>query len=149
MAEIDLTQAEADVLIAMAKHKVDDHPWDYPSLGGAISMPLASIDRRERFLLDVHRGRINSLKGTYQTRARQVVVLVRLCLGGGAHRNPDGDRITGPHLHIYREGFGDKWAMPLPEVPFPQSADLWQTLWDFMRYCNIVEPPDIRRGLFP
>ena len=69
-------------------------------------------------------SRINALKGTYQTRARQVMVLVRLCFGGGAHRNPDGVRITSPHLHTYREGFGDKWAMPLPEVQFPHSADL-------------------------
>jgi len=98
MAEVDLTQAEADALIAMAKYKVDDQLWDYPSLGGAISIPLVSIEKRERFLLDVHRGRINSLKGTYQTRARQVVVLVRLCFGGGPHRNPNGERITSPHL---------------------------------------------------
>jgi hypothetical protein len=30
MAEIDLTQAEADALITMAKYKVDDQLWDYP-----------------------------------------------------------------------------------------------------------------------
>jgi hypothetical protein len=149
MAEIDLTQAEADMLIALAKYKVDDQLWDYPSLSGAISIPLVSVDKRERFLLDVRRGRINSLKGIYQTRTRQVVVLVRLCFGGGPHRNPSGERIPSPHLHIYREGFGDKWAMPLPEVQFPHSADLWQMLQDFMHYCKIVEPPHIDRGLFP
>lgn len=46
MAEIDLTQAEADALIAMAKYKVDDQLWDYPSLGGAINIPLVSIEKR-------------------------------------------------------------------------------------------------------
>jgi len=148
MAEIDLTQAEADVLLAMAKCKVDDEPWDYPGLGGALSIPLVSQDRRERFVLDIRRGRIKSLKGTYQTRARQVVILVRLCFGGAPHRNPDGEKIASPHLHRYREGYGDKWAEPLPMAEFPQSADLWQTLQDFMRYCNIIEPPHIVRGLF-
>lgn len=36
MPEINLTQAEADVLIAMEKHKVNDDRWDYPGLGGMI-----------------------------------------------------------------------------------------------------------------
>jgi hypothetical protein len=26
--------------------------------------------------------------------------------------------------------------------------DVWRTLEDFMRYCHIVEPPIIERGLF-
>lgn len=149
MAEIDLTQAEADALIGITKDRVDDQQWDYPALGGSLSIPLVSLDRRERFLLDIRRGRINSIKGTYQTRARQVVVLVRLCFGGAPHRNPDGERIANPHLHRYREGYGDKWAAPLTAAQFPQSADLWHTLQDFMRYCNVVEPPYRDRGLFP
>jgi hypothetical protein len=31
---------------------------------------------------------------------------------------------------------------------FPDMNDLWRTLEDFMRYCNITEPPFIERGLF-
>jgi len=148
MAEINLTQAEADALIAVAKVSVNDDAWDYPALGGSICVPLTSFDRRENFLLDVSRGRIDLLKGTYQNRARQVVVLVRLDFGGQPHRNPDGEEIASPHLHIYREGFGDKWAVPLPLKEFPNADDFWHTLQDFMRYCNITQPPMIRRGLF-
>lgn len=147
MAEINLTQAEANALIVMAKHRVDGTEWDYPDLGGAVSIPLVSSNRREQFLLDLRRGRIDLAKGTYQNRGRQVVVLVRLDLGGAPHRNPDGEEMDSPHLHIYREGFGDKWAMPVPE-DFRDLTNPWQTLDDFMRYCNIVEPPNIRRGLF-
>ena len=80
MAEINLTQAEADALIALEKHRVDDKQWDYPGMGGSISVPLVSADRREQFILDVSRGRIDLAKGTYQNRARQVVVLVRLAI---------------------------------------------------------------------
>ncbi len=47
MAEINLTQAEADALIAMAKHRVDGTEWDYPDLGRAVSIPLVSSNRRE------------------------------------------------------------------------------------------------------
>jgi hypothetical protein len=148
MADINLTQAEADALIAMEKHRVDNSTWDYPGLGGSISVPLVSSDRRENFILDVSRGRIDLLKGTYQNRARQVAVLVRLDFGGQPHRNPDDQEVSSPHLHIYREGYGDKWAVPVPPERFPDTLDLWELLQDFMRFCNIVEPPYIEKGLF-
>ena len=119
MAEINLTQTEADALIAMEKRRINDERWDYPVLGGSISVPLISADRKENFILDVSRGKINLAKGTYQNRARQVVVLVRLDFGGQPHRNPDGEELESPHLHVYREGYGDKWAVPVPTGAFP------------------------------
>ena len=148
MAEINLTQTEADALIAMEKHRVNNERRDYPVLGGSVSIPLISADRRENFILDVSRGRINLAKGTYQNRPRQVVVFVRLDFGGQPHRNPDGEELESPHLHVYREGYGDKWAVPVPTSAFPDIADTWKTLEDFMRFCNIAHPPLIERGLF-
>lgn len=117
-------------------------------MGGAISIPLISVDKRERFLLDIWHSRLDLLKGNYQNRARQVVILVRLDFGGSPHRNPDGQEISIPHLHVYREGFGDKWASPVPRELFSNITDLWKTLEDFMRFCNIIQPPIIQRGLF-
>jgi hypothetical protein len=148
MAELLLTQTEADALIALAKQRIDTTMWDYPDLGGRLSVPLVSTNRREQFILDLRRGRIDLAKCTYQNRGRQVVVLVRIDFGGTAHRNPDGEEIGSPHLHVYREGYGDKWAVPAPTDRFGDPSDPWQTLEDFMRYCNIVDPPAIRRGLF-
>ena len=148
MADFDLTQAVADALIALEKCRVDTEEWDYPDFGGAIAVPLISVDRHERFVLDLRRSQIDLAKGTYQNRARQVVVLVRLDFGGRPHRNPDGNRVESPHLHLYREGYGDKWAFPVPGERFMDLSDAWQTLEDFMAYCNVVEPPVIRRGLF-
>lgn len=148
MATTDLLQAEADALIAMDKVKVNDERYDYPGTGGSLIVPLTSQDKREEFLLDIYRGRIDLLKGTYQNRARQVVVLVRVDFGGAPHRNPDGTEVPCPHLHLYREGFGDKWAEPLPVDKFKNIGDLWLTLEDFMQFCNIVDRPAIVRGLF-
>jgi hypothetical protein len=37
---------------------------------------------------------------------------MRLDLDGPPHRNPDDEEIPWPHLHVYREGYGDKWASP-------------------------------------
>jgi len=73
---------------------------------------------------------------------------MRLDIGGAPHRNPDGEEIPCPHLHIYREGFGDKWAVLAPEAHYSNLDDLYRTLEDFMRHCNIVEPPKIQPGLF-
>ncbi|MDD3828385.1 MAG: hypothetical protein PHY79_20665 [Anaerolineae bacterium] len=148
MANIDLTQAEADALIAMEKHRVNDEWHNFPALGGALVLPLQSPDRREQFLLDISQGRIDLLKVKMQNRARQVVVLVRLDLWGAPHRNPDGAEVPCPHLHIYREGYGDKWAFPVPWDECDATSNLWQALDDFMKYCCITQPPYIQRGLF-
>ena len=148
MPGTDLNQAEADALMTMEKRRVDETEWDYPDFGGRVTMPLVSMDQREPFLLDLRRARIAIGKGTYQHRGRQVAILARLDFGGAPHRNPDGGEIGSPHLHLYREGYGDKWAFPVPTDHFADLEDPWRTLEDFMRFCNIVEPPVIRRGLF-
>jgi len=147
MAEANLSQSEADALMSMEKRRADDRVYDFPDCGGIIAVPLISADRRESFLLDVSRGRIDLAKVKYQNRARQVVVLVRLDLAGAPHRNPDDSEISCPHLHIYREGFGHRWAFPVPADKFPNIGDCWETLSDFMRYCNITKRPEIRRSL--
>ena len=148
MGNPSLTQIEADALIALEKRRVDATEWNYPHFRGALTIPLVSTDRREPFLLDLRRGRIDLAKGTYQNRGRHVVVLARLDFGGRPHRNPDDSRVASPHLHLYREGFGDKWAFPVPSSGFADLTDAWRTLEDFMTFCNVVEPPFIRRGLF-
>jgi len=132
----------------MEKRRLDDARWDYPGLGGSINIPLVSSDKREDFILDISRGKIDLLKGTYQNRSRQIAVLVRLDFGGRPHRNPDDEEISSPHLHIYREGYGDKWAVQVPIDRFHDLNDLWKTLEDFMRFCNITKPPIIERGHF-
>ncbi|RJP21879.1 MAG: hypothetical protein C4527_22770 [Candidatus Omnitrophota bacterium] len=147
MAESNLTQSEAHLLITMEKQRIDEKRWDYPSLGGLISIPLVSIDKREKFLLDISRKGIDLSKSTYQNRSREIVILLRLDLGK-RHRNPDGEEISSNHLHIYREGYGDKWAYPIPEDKFPHLENLYQTLIDFMRYCNITRSPIIEESLF-
>lgn len=149
MSEINLTQAEADFLMAMDKHLAQEVLLlDLPERGQSVRVSLISADQREKFMLDMHRGRINLAKITYQNRARKVVVLQRLDIKGAPHRNPDGEEIPSTHLHVYREGFGDKWACPVPDGPFRDLDDYYQTLQDFMKFCNVVQLPGIRRRLF-
>ncbi|TVQ86049.1 MAG: hypothetical protein EA400_13835 [Chromatiaceae bacterium] len=148
MADINLTQAKADALIAMEKYSANEARNDFPLGGESVSLPLESADRREQFFLDLSRVRIDLRKVKMQNRGRQVVVLVRLDLGGAPHRKPDDAEIPAPHLHLYREGYGDKWVIPLPAEHFRDPSDVWITFEGFFRYCNITRPPHVERGLF-
>lgn len=142
----DLSQAEADALLRMEKFRIDSTLHAFPDLGGHIQIALRSQNQREFFSLDISRRRI-ALTTKYQTRGRQSLVLVRLDFNS-PHRNPDDTEVGVPHLHLYREGFGDKWAYAVPENMLKNPSDAWQVLLDFMTYCSVMEPPNISRGLF-
>ena len=148
MADINLTQDEADKLMAMEKRAVDKENRDFPGPGDKIAIPLASLDKRESFMLDVTRSQIKLSKATYQNRARTAIILMRLDLAGPPHTNPDGVEIPCPHLHTYREGYGDKWATPAPSSAYTNTADLFATFETFMQQCNVTHPPKIQMGLF-
>ncbi len=150
MAEINLTQAEADALLKMEKFSVDNTEHKLPHLGGKISVPLTSLDKKENFSLDIGKGRIDLLKQKYQTRARKAVVLARFDFGA-PHRNPPelgGEEVGVPHLHIYKEGFNDKYAINIPDGIFLDLNDPQKVLHDFMKYCNITQPPNFSMELF-
>jgi hypothetical protein len=142
----DLSQAEADALLRMEKYRVDATAHAFPDLGGHTQIALQSQNQRESFSLDISRRRI-ALTTKYQTRGRQSVVLARLDFNS-PHRNPDDTEVGIPHLHIYKEGFGDKWAYEVPADMLKNPFDAWQVPLDFMSYCSVVEPPNISRGLF-
>ncbi len=157
-----LTQSEADTLIAMPKKKSTGEQYDFPISGEILTIPIISIDERESFLIDVNRrGRIRLTKCTYQERYRGIIILVWLDINGPPHTNLEttsvplpyfyqynGQTIQSPHLHLYVEGFIDRWAIPAPSDIFNRTNDLYETLMDFFHYCNVIEPPIIQRGLF-
>ena len=148
MADIEITQAEADFLIAMEKRFVDHNDWTFPADGERIGLALTPRDKRENFMLDVTRARIKLTKATYQNRARQAIILMRLDLDGPPHRNPDGTEIPCPHLHVYKEGFGDKWASAAPADRYADTMDLFSTCEAFLQHCNITGPSKMQKGLF-
>lgn len=148
MADINVTQAEADALLAMEKHRSDDRSYRYPGPQTSIIVPLISVDKRETFLLDINRRKINIKRYTYMNRARTVVILARLDVEGSPHRNPDGIEIPTPHIHIYKEGFHDKWAYPIQPDNFTNIENPWVTLEEFMKFCNVTVPPLIEKGMF-
>jgi hypothetical protein len=148
MAELDLAQSEADALIVMEKHRIDERVWNFPNPGKKIEIPLTSADKRESFLLGVTRVQVTLNKVTYQNRARGSVTLIRLDVGGAPHRNPDGREVPCPHVHLYREGFGDKWAYPASPEMYPNLSSFSAAFESFMQHCNITQQPAVQIGMF-
>jgi len=148
MAETDLTQSEADLLLSLEKIRSDSNTYDFPRPGESIALDLQSTNGRESFTLDILRGRISLSKCTYQNRARTIIILARVDLSGAPHRNPDGAIVPCPHIHLYREGYGDKWAWPIHEVIDGFIEELRDAYDQFCEFCNITEPPKLQRGLF-
>ena len=142
-----ITQEEADLLIGLPKRFESDKPIALGNVSLDYTRKLLSIDRREIFFLDVWRGSLNLKKYKLQNRARSVEILVRVDIQGSPHKNPDGAVILCPHIHIYKEGYNDKWAYPLSEHPFRDPKNIIITFEDFAEFCNIVEYPDVQGKL--
>lgn len=142
--------------MALAKKRSDDIRRDFPIPGETLTIPVESLDGREKFQLDINRGRIRLTKCTYQERYQSINVLVRLDLDGPPHTNPEvhvpprpflipynGSTLRTPHLHLYFEGYLDKWAIPLP-ARFSNIDDLFTAFEDFCGFCNISLVPLIK-----
>ena len=139
-----LTQAEADLFIRMAKHFVRPPAAISIPSGVDETYELAGLDDRERFLLDVWRGTLRLTKLKFQNRVRTVVVLVRLDVDGAPHTNPDGQKLLGTHLHVFREGFDDKWAYAVDGAVFTLLSDPGTTFQEFCAFCKIESPPPVQ-----
>lgn len=136
-----ITTEDFQKLMSMKKVFVDSS-FSFPPIGEKSSFELASENRREKFFLDINRsGRIELKKMTIQNR--HVEILVRLDIDSGPHRNPDGTKTSRNHIHIYREGEGDSWAIDLDvfkDIDFNSCKEPIEYLVTFCNYCNILLP---------
>ena len=60
---------------------------------------------------------------------------------------PDGTKVGAPHLHVYTEEYGDKFAIEVPPGMLSDVNSGIAVLNDFMKYCNIKNC-QIETGLF-
>lgn len=103
------------------------------------------VGSTSEFILDICNGRIELSKVKYQTRHSTTnTILLRIdTSSGGLHFNPDGTPVGCPHIHIYREGYGDKWAYPLNNEIFTNTNDIVTILQDFLALFNVENIPRI------
>ena len=93
---MEITQTEADYLMKLVKQF---ETQDTIVLGNTYLKkfhPLISIDGREKFSLDVWHSSIVLNKYRFQERARSVIILARVDIGGALHTNPDGVKVLCP-----------------------------------------------------
>lgn len=133
-----INSEEFDRLMAIKKLLKDNNIIAIPSLGKRQDYEVVSMDKKEQFVLTISRGTIDISKIKYQNLYKRYnLILVRIDLAGPRHLNPDGIFIGHPHIHIYKEGYGDKWAYLLPNEFFTDVNDMVRLLEDFLKYCNI------------
>lgn len=130
--------------MAVAKHFVRPPAAITIPPGVDETYELADPGDREKFLLDVWRGTIRLSKLKFQNRVRSAIVLVRLDVDGAPHTNPDGQQLPGTHLHLFREGYDDKWAFPVNVNQFTLLNDPGTTFQEFCAFCKIESPPPVQ-----
>ncbi len=143
LLNMDLAQQIADQLLAMEKEFTTSDPINLHS-GAKFIRELASTNGQEQFLLDFYQGTIRLNKVTSNHRYARTIILARLDLNGSPHMNPDGQVIHGSHLHLYREGYGDKWASLLDATVFTDAADPALSLRQFLGFLNVQNIPAIQ-----
>jgi len=143
-----ITQTEYDFL--MKQDKVFDDPVTPVQLGPAPikwSRQINSTLNKETFSLDFYRGSFELAKYTINNRYRQTIILLRYD-NGGRHTNPDDVSFEGRHVHLYREGFDDKFAFPVSEIGI-NDTDTMETVFSrIMHFCNVKKFPIIEIPMF-
>jgi hypothetical protein len=160
---MSITQEESISLFEMRKIPVKELSCTFPEAGSKMEIELCSEDRRFNFQADINRKGNKTPKLIYQHRTGKIYILRRLDFIGAPHKNPPemiddelmskfvNADIPSPHLHIYMEGYNDRWAVPLSEISqvnIIAQDDAFTVMEKFFEYCNI-ELPDFKQiGLF-
>ena len=150
---VAISNADVWKLIKEPKWLSCDKPITFLE-GKQESFRLETNNKENIYDLDINR-RCIELKYTFQTRLNTSVRLIRLDINQ-THTNPnvsleieEGDPFfeihkkcigkkfdNESHIHIYREGFDDRWAYPVSEI-FNNPSDIESTFKGFLGYCNI------------
>jgi hypothetical protein len=140
-----LTDEEAQRLLGLVKHFMDRRRIEFPAMGEYCDRELSSDDGHESFIIDINRkGKVKVTKCTLQERYAVTDILLRLDIDGPPHTNPDGMDVPCPHLHVYKEGFADKWAFPIDPTQFTDTTKLVRSFREFLVLCNVREIPNIQ-----
>lgn len=143
-----ITQLEFDLLLK--EEKVFDDVSKSLALGPAPiswTRQINSLETNNIFLLDYYRGSFELSKYTYNKRYKQTIILLRYD-NRGRHTNPDGISFDGPHIHIFKEGYNDKFAYPISEIGIEESDTIEIVLNKILHICNVTKLPSIEIPMF-
>ncbi|MBN1275499.1 hypothetical protein JXA12_04385 [Candidatus Woesearchaeota archaeon] len=104
-----------------------------------LSEPVVSDAHGDIFALDIKQGKIELKMMRCGHRVHSVFTLLRLDVDDRVHINPGGVKVTGPHVHVYREGYNDRFAFPANQYGFKDLSDFGSVIEKFMELCNIAK----------
>lgn len=136
-----LTQDEAKRLLEMMKRSLVA-TIDFPSRGKAKEFDVVGDTKKDVFSISIYRAKIRPFKYNFGARIKKNgIMLLELHISQSAvHRNPDGEKITGSHWHIYTEKYGRDYAFSADDV---QSDLFVENAIKFLEEFNVVEKPTI------
>ena len=141
MSAEKLTQDEAKRLLEMVKRSLVA-TIDFPSRGKTKEFDVIGDTKKDVFSINIYRAKIQPFKYNFGARIKKNgTMLLELHINQSAvHRNPDGEKITGNHWHIYTEDYGRNYAFPADDV----LSDLFiDNAIKFLEEFNVVEKPTI------
>ena len=144
---MSITQQEFDHLIAFEKAFDEADMLILGPPPASWSREMTAPSTRDKFILDFRRGGFEISKYSYNKRYRQTIIMVRYC-SSVRHTNPDGVTFDGPHVHLFREGYDDKFAFPVSDIGVTVGEGMDVVLMKLLRYCNVTGVPAIEVGLF-
>ncbi len=141
MASTKITQVEADRLLKMLKRALISE-INFPTKGESVEFDVVGDSKQDIFAINIFRGKINCLKYNISARiVRNSILLLELHINpSNVHPNPDGEKITGSHWHIYSEEYGRLWAFPAENI---DSAEFVENTILFLKKFNVIESPTV------
>lgn len=133
-----MTNEEAENLILTLK-KLTEKLIEIPSLSQRNEYEAYSInDSRQRFRISIYRGNRDPEKISFHAIDKITKInLMRLDVvnKSNCHKNPDGQIIHGPHLHIYKDGYELKEAVEFNI----ENPNLVKYCLEFLKKFNIID----------
>lgn len=138
-----LTDSEARFLLEIEKI-VTENSIDIPIDGDKCGLNLERHDNNDNVLIiHIVSSSKNKEKYTFNVVYNKCITILRIDIGGSlVHINPDGTEIPVPHMHIYRDGFDDTFAIPLPDS-FSDVDNIAKVLYDLFAYSNVINRDNV------
>jgi hypothetical protein len=137
-----LTQEEADELLLKAKEAVRKEVLSWGITSRHDEVVIATGSPETQFLISLTRNPFE-IKAHFRTKTSNVQ-LARVDTQK-QHINPDGERIVGPHLHWYREGYAHlEWA---EKIDWYDPSKPLDTLFRFLDLIKVRFPNGVQEAL--
>lgn len=111
---MNLTNSEIKEFLDEPKEFLDER-LAMPINNEIASFHARGINTQSDYLIDINRKRCIITRITFQNRVETSAILLRLDIDTKPHRSPDGETISGTHLHIYQENYETAWAYELED----------------------------------